>query len=193
MHNCISAIALPNRFNQLTALDMITDADGNTLLHIAVQHGHIPCIRQIQLCFSRSHGRLTEKMRRFAMQPNKTERNTALHLAARHENLDLLRAVYRLFCDRWLPGYESHGVEPAEDATDRFDEEEFGPPLVFLRTQNAAGRDAAAEARAVGRETNARWCEDVLSRLDPEVKHQSPEALAKLSKYVNVLLGNNTH
>lgn len=172
---------------------MITDADGNTLLHIAVQHGHIPCIRQIQLCFSKSHGRLTEKMQRYAMQPNKTDRNTALHLAARHEDLDILRAVYRLFCDRWLPGYETNGVEPAEDATDRLDEEEFGPPLVFLRTQNAAGRDAAAEARAVGREANARWCEDVISRLDPEAKYQSPEAMAKLSDYVNVLLGNNTH
>lgn len=91
MRNCISATALSNNFGELTALDMITDADGNTLLHIAALHGHITCIREIQLCFQKSHGRLTENMQRFAMQPNKIERNTALHLPARHENLDILQ------------------------------------------------------------------------------------------------------
>ncbi|KAG8165944.1 hypothetical protein KVR01_004496 [Diaporthe batatas] len=127
------------------------------------------------------------------MKPNKTEQNTALHLAARHENLDMLRAVYRLFCRGWLPGYESFGREPEEDATDRLDEEEFGPPLVFLRTQNAAGRDAAAEARAVGREDNARWCDEVLGRLDPEGKCRTRGAMRKITEYVHYIQGMDTN
>lgn len=79
-------------------------------------------------------------------------------------------------------------VHGTKEATDRLDEEKFGPSLLFLRIQNAA-----AEARAAGRETNARWCENVVSRLDPEGKNHSPEALTKLPEYVNVLLGNNTY
>lgn len=156
-------------------------------------HGNISCINEVALCYSHraAHGRLHGRLQRFAMRPNKTERNTAIHLAARHENLDILRAVYRMFCGVWLPGYPSFGREPEEDATDRLDEEEFGPPLVFLRTENAAGRDAAAEARAVGRETNAKleWCEEVLGRLDPEGKYRTRVAMRKLTEYVNYLLG----
>lgn len=198
LSSLISAIALSNVAVGVSLgpfavhEEMIIDEDGNTLLHIATMHGHIPCIRAVQLCYSKSHGRLTERMRRFAMRPNKTERNTALHLAARHENLDMLRAVYRMFCCGWLPGEESFGREPEEDATDRLDEEEFGPPLIFLRTQNAAGRDAAAEARAAGREANARWCEEVMLRLDPAGKYRTREAMRKLTEYVYHLLGINT-
>lgn len=188
LHTHMAGLKLINKCGILPALDMTIDRDGNTLLHLAALHGHIPCIHGINRYFAKSHSRIRETKQRFVIQPN-FEGDTCLHLAARHENPDILRAVYRLFCGELVPGDESNGMEPAEDATDRPDGEKFGPPLVFLKTKNATGRDAAAEARAFGRDANARWCDEVVSRLDPEAKHQSPEELRRLSEYVGVLLG----
>lgn len=193
LDRCIVTIASIHRIGTLQALDKTTDqATGNTLLHLAAANGQITAIRQIrETCFSNSlsHGRGGARRCTYTVRRNKTEGNTALHCAVTQHNLDVVRAIYRFFNDGWLPGEDSQGIPPIENATDRVDEEEdFAPSLVFLRTKNAAGRDAAGEAIVAGCEENAKWCQEVMGRLDPRGEHQAPEELERLGRFVDVLL-----
>ena len=49
------------------------------------------------------------------------------------------------------------------------------PGLLFLTTKNAAGREAADEARAAGHAAIAEWLDAVVSRLDPDGKRMDEE------------------
>lgn len=189
---CIVTIATIHQIGTLDALDKATNkATGDTLLHLAAMHGQIGIIRQIrQTCFSRAPpwGKASARRCTYTLQPNKTNGNTALHNAVVQDDLDVVRAIYRFFNDGWLPGEDDLGESPIENATDRADEEEdYAPSLVLLAAKNAAGRDAAAQARVAGREENAKWCQEVIDRLDPRGEHQTPEELERLKQFVNIL------
>lgn len=184
--NALTVLGLVYRLKSLESLDATTNENtGDTLLHVAASNGHLAVIKKICDQFWSRCPDLRKRLQRycFATKRNKAG-NTALHLAVRQPDLDIVRAVYRFSQHDFLPGEDRYGHTPVEDLTDRIDDEDFGPALVFLMAKNGEGRDAAAEARWAGQEANAKWCEDVIERLDPEHKYQSETELNRLRDFV---------
>ncbi|KAL6898419.1 hypothetical protein GGI43DRAFT_407682 [Trichoderma evansii] len=186
VENALTMLGLVYHLGSLASLDAtINDNTGDTILHVAAANGRLAVIKKIaDQIWSRCPD-WPKRVQRycFATKRNKAG-NTALHLAVRQSDIEIVQAVYRFAQNDFLPGDDRYGHIPVEDLTDRIDTEDFGPALVFLMAKNGEGRDAAAEARWIGQEANARWCEDVIERLDPERKYQSEAEASYLSDFV---------
>ncbi|KAL7912415.1 hypothetical protein GGI35DRAFT_252156 [Trichoderma velutinum] len=186
VENALTVLGLAYHLRSLASLDATTDEHtGDTILHVAAANGHLPVIKTIADQFwSRCPDWPTRVQRYcFATKRNKAG-NTALHLAVRQRDIEIVKAIYRFSQDDFLPGEDRYGHMPMEDRTDRIDDEDFGPALVFLLTKNNEGRDAPAEARWAGQEPNAKWCEEVIERLDPEHKYQPEAEVNRLRDFV---------
>ncbi|UKZ74725.1 hypothetical protein TrVFT333_002395 [Trichoderma virens FT-333] len=186
VENALTMLGLVYHLGSLASLDAtINENTGDTILHVAAANGRLAVIKKITTHVWSRCPDWPKRVQRysFATKRNKAG-NTALHLAVRQPDIDIVRAVYRFAQNDFLPGDDRYGHTPVEDLTDRIDDEDFGPALVLLMAKNCEGRDAAAEARWMGQEANAKWCEDVIERLDPEHKHQSEAEVNRLGDFV---------
>lgn len=168
------------------ALDLET---GGTVLHIAALRGHLECIKATRRSFfSRCPNPLMDiDVYNFVTQQD-FQGNTALHCAVQQGNTDIVRSVYRYASRNFFPGEEptncaSRPIEEAQ-AHDFSSEESLAKMLAFIRARNLAGRDAGAEARLAGQEANAKWCDEVVTRLDPDNKYDTDEAIQLLTQQV---------
>lgn len=186
VENALTMLGLVYHLGTFASLDATVNEDtGDTILHVAAANGHLAVIKRISAQIWSRCPDWPKRIQRycFAVKQNKAG-NTALHLAVRQPDIEIVRAVYRFAQNDYLPGDDRFGHTPVEDLTDRIDDEDFGPALVFLLAKNGKGRDAAMEARWVGQEANAKWCEDVIERLDPEHKYQSEAEVNRLRDFV---------
>jgi len=145
----------------LMAVDPST---GDSLLHSAAAGANVAGVRGIQDAFRTS--RLARSFHMLVAHRNASG-DTALHVAVRGGHQDVVTAVYRLFCDDWLPGRRALKEARRLPRRGEFvedEEEDYVPPLVSLVDVKRAGHDAAAEARAAGHEDLARWLEAVVAR-----------------------------
>lgn len=169
-HSCTSSDLL------LTAIDPDTR---DSTVHAAASNPSTAALASVR---SLSRG-LLGSLRHAVLTHQNAAGDTAMHVAARAGVQDVVTAVYRVFHDDSVPGpgddWREEGVEfPAEEWEYEEDMREAGahvPGLMFLLTKNAAGLDAAAEARAAGHEDVAVWLDNVVARLDPDNERAEEE------------------
>lgn len=172
-----SSFALINESYSLV-LATIDPVTGDSVLHRAAAVGNV---EEISYCCPACVRRAAKKRPReerllwVLIVHQNLAGNTALHAAARTNNLRGAKAIYRLFHgDKLDVDIERRGLDPDSsippaEERDLYDPDDVDyalPSLAFIYTKNYAGRDAAAEARAAGHEDLAAWFDSLAQRLD---------------------------
>ncbi|KAM5355033.1 hypothetical protein ACJ41O_001679 [Fusarium nematophilum] len=168
------------------AIDPVT---GDSALHIATQLESLDGINRLL-------GRFGPRTRRFLVWAwhallvhQNHSGDTALHIAARSGNQDLLTMLYRNMSEHWSAEYPEimvmddgppeYYVYP-DDVDDTFSNSH----LLLLITKNNMGRDPAAEAQYAGHDDLAQWLDDVVLRLDRRGTRRTKANVAEMIAFV---------
>lgn len=114
------------------------------------------------------------------------EGNTPLHVAVGHPNIDVTRIIYCYIWPGWSPGDKNDPEVHLHHGIWGEDEDDVIHMITLLFMKNKAGRDVIAQARYLGQEANAVWCEKALATMDPHTKWQSEETIARLTNRLRV-------
>lgn len=146
---------------------------GDCLLHIPATNAQFSTIEEVSRTYSGRCGNLRLEAKRWnapILQNNIG--NIPLHCAVQQQNLDVVRAVYGFIRSGWMPGMEG-ADKPIERSLYELDDDGIATELTVLVIKNQAGCDVVAEARYVGNEDNAVWCEKAIKTLGPGTKFRS--------------------
>jgi hypothetical protein len=164
----------------------VDPATGNSAMHAAVAADNLDAVRGIRDKFVPWVRQLRRPYHMLVSHKNGVG-DTALHIAARRGNLELVTAMYRLFRRDWLPGEKRFAYRDVGDV-----DVDYVPPLGFVLDKNSAGRDAVAEARAAGRGDVAQRLETVVARLDPERGRMDVAEMEHMVQFVRLSYINTT-
>ncbi|KFA69005.1 hypothetical protein S40285_10689 [Stachybotrys chlorohalonatus IBT 40285] len=174
----------------LESLLVFVDPDsGSSLLHAVVAAGNLDGLLGIQRSFSPSvrSGEL-RPIHVFYTHQNKIG-DTAMHVAVRTGRLDMVKNLYRLFCNRPLEIDEHRAPLEGKDGPENWVVPDHlwhlaRKPLLFLLIKNAAGRDAAQEARYSGYEEIAVFLERIIKGLDPRGKRFDEDEVKRMERKI---------
>lgn len=162
----------------------IEPATGNSLMHTAILAQRIDLLDTLRYYRPRSDAPFMRQFELLYSHQNH-DGDTILHLAARTSRRDLVTAAYQVyvFQDIDSPDESLQSTEPAESMPSIWstNEGEEGAmriaEILFLIKENAAGRTAADEARALGQDDIAAWLERALQLCDPKRERDDPSCV----------------
>lgn len=154
----------------------ISPSTGDSILHSVAAAGNEEGIFVVRQMFDTRHGWVNQVMCavQYAVMTHQNHLgNTALHAAAAAGHLVVVKRLYRMF-NRVFIADEGPDIEGGELHAEDWvrvgtgDELWADKALLFLSTENRAGRVASAEARHHGHEDIAVFLEAIIGRIDPE-------------------------
>ncbi|WYZ44773.1 hypothetical protein EsH8_VIII_000089 [Colletotrichum jinshuiense] len=169
--------------NALAVLFMAIEPDtGNSLIHTAVAARRIDAMDTLRRCFRADNMMKFKKLFDILYCHQNRAGNTILHSAVQTGEQDIVTAAFRIFHGDHLTvvddAWQRSSQPPAAEDLPWSEEDDDGmriPHLMFLLKQNAHGRTAAAEARALGHDNLAVWLEEILQRSDPQRERDNPD------------------
>lgn len=143
---------------EIMVLMAIDPSTGDSMLHAAAAANNIPAAQVCRSVFI--PGQAIFRRNRYLFNTHRNHAgDTALHIAARVGDVDLVEAIY--------PHYRSVQYDNTEPIETWHGGSAYSH-LGFIACRNKAGRDALAEARLAGNNEVASSLEEILSKLDPE-------------------------